>query len=767
MAVLAADPCASARALMGDQGSEAPGQLCGRLRKFIFEPGDNGFGVAVVEDEASGRIWTARGPLWGLLEGETVRLWGRVEDDPKWGRRFKVDSAQPALPTGPQALERWLRSGRVPGIGEVVAKRVVAAVGRGGVAAIRSDPTVLVGIAGLTGPKRRALVEAIAAIDAHQEAALYLHGLELGPALVQKILRRYGQDALRVVRNRPFSLAVDLVGVGFRTADRLARAAGMASDSPDRLRAAVAHVLQDLASQGHTAPPRAQVLAMVGDLAEVGVEQSAAAVDRGREAKDWYAVQADTADGAVVDALALPPLHQAEHAIAAWVASRSMVQGRIDTDDPRIGAAEQALGFALQGGQREAVARALRAPLLVVTGGPGTGKTTILRGVLAALGAEANVLLAAPTGRAARRMADASGREAKTLHRLLEYDPHQQKFTRDASRPLQAELVVVDEASMIDAPLAAALLAALPAPTRLLLVGDADQLPSVGPGAFLADLLASPHVDRVRLREVHRQSEASRIVTAAHQVLHGQVPQGSGRGEGGDFFVIPRQSTDEIAETLVEIVRDRLPRQGFDPIADVQVLAPVHRGPLGTQALSERLREALNPHGGATLRGLKVGDKLIQTKNDYDLDVFNGDIGTVVGLAHREPSAIAAATPALPFATEPLLRVRFGSREVQLGQAQLDSLELAYAVTVHKAQGSEYPAVVVPVHLGQHVMLQRNLLYTALTRAKRFAVLVGQPAAIARAVANAAPLARSTQLRRLLQQLGPQSAAAAAAEAAW
>ncbi len=751
----------------GDQGGESPGQVCGRLRKFLFEPGDNGFGVAVVEDEASGRIWTVRGPLWGLLEGETVRLWGRVEDDPKWGRRFRVDSAQPALPSGPHALERWLRSGRVPGIGEVVAKRVVEAVGAGGVAAVRDRPELLLGIAGLTAPKRRALIEAIAAIDAHQEAALYLHGLELGPALVQKILRRYGQDALRVVRNRPFSLATDLAGVGFRTADRLARAAGMAAESPERLRAAVTHVLQDLANQGHSAPPRATVQAMARDLAEVSDERAATAIEHGVTAGDWHAVQTDTAEGDAVDAIALPALHQAEHAIAKWIAGSDDAQSRDQTDDPRIAAAEQALGFALQGGQRQAVAQALHAPLLVVTGGPGTGKTTILRGVLAALGAQANVLLAAPTGRAARRMADASGREAKTLHRLLEYDPHQQRFTRDASRPLQAELVVVDEASMIDVPLAAALLAALPPPTRLLLVGDADQLPSVGPGAFLADLLAAPQVRRVRLREVHRQSEASKIVTAAHQILHGQVPQGSSRGDGGDFFVVPRQSTDEIAETLVEIVRDRLPRQGFDPIADVQVLAPVHRGPLGTQALSERLREALNPHGTATLRSLKVGDKLIQTKNDYDLDVFNGDIGTVVGLAHREPSANESAAPALPFATEPLLRVRFGAREVQLGQAQLDSLELAYAVTVHKAQGSEYPAVVVPVHLGQHVMLQRNLLYTALTRAKRFAVLVGQPAAIARAVANAAPLARSTQLRRLLTHLGPARQTPAVVEAPW
>ncbi len=731
-----------------------PNQICGRLRKFVFTPGDNGFGVAVVEDEESGRIWTARGPLWGLLEGETVHLWGRVEEDPKWGRRFRVDSAQPALPSGPHALERWLRSGRVPGIGEVVAKRVVEAAGPGGVAKIRSNPGVLLGISGLTGPKRRALFEAIAAIDAHQEAALFLHGLELGPALVQKILRRYGQDALRVVRQRPFSLATDLAGVGFRTADRLAQAVGVASDSPERLQAAIAHVMHELSNHGHTAPPRDQVQAMVAALAEVTDERAAQAVAQSVAAKDLIGVYIDDPQGDRVEAVALPSLDAAERAIAAWIAARS--QGAMDHEtavNPKIAAAEQALGFALQGGQRQAVAQALQTPLLVVTGGPGTGKTTILRGVLAALGSDANVLLAAPTGRAARRMAEAGGREAKTLHRLLEYDPHQQKFTRDASRPLEAELVVVDEASMIDAPLAAALLAALPEPTRLLLVGDADQLPSVGPGAFLADLLASPQVGRVRLTEVHRQSEASRIVTAAHQVLHGHVPQGSGRGEGGDFFVIPRQTTEEIAETLVEIVRDRLPRQGFDPIADVQVLAPVHRGPLGTQALSERLREALNPHGAQTLRGLRVGDKLIQTRNDYDLEVFNGDIGTVIGVAHREPTAAQSASQALPFATEPLLRVRFGAREVQVGQAQLDSLELAYAVTVHKAQGSEYPAVVVPVHLGQHVMLQRNLLYTALTRAKRFAVLVGQPAAIARAVANAAPLARSTQLRRLLREL--------------
>lgn len=756
MAISAPDSGADPLTATGAKVDAAqPLQLRGRLGKFLRVPGADGFGVAVVDDELSERTWIIRGALWGLHEGETVRVWGKAEDDPRWGRRFRVDAVQPALPAGEQALLRWLKSGRVPGVGQTVAERIVAALGPTAVAEIRDNPKSLQGISGLSAKKRQALQQAIAEIDAAEEGALFLFGLGLGPALVHKILRRFGLDAARTVRERPYWLASEIVGVGFRTADRIAQAAGLGPLDPARLTAALEHAVQELAGHGHTAPPAELVVARAAELAEVDRAPIQAAVTRAVASGTLVLVQVLHGSAEQRDRLCQRATCEAEVAVASWVAERCARSPRADQAlQVAIAGADAALGFSLQGQQRQAVEQALTAPLLVVTGGPGTGKTTILKGVfgaLAAIGvAPESVALAAPTGRAARRMADATGHEAKTLHRLLEYDPRQRRFLRDAQRPLQAELVVVDEASMIDVPLAAALVAALPPAARLVLVGDADQLPSVGPGAVLADLLASPMVPRVQLTHVYRQGARSQIVLAAHEVLAGRVPVSGVRGDGGDFFVIPRAAAEQIVETLVEVVRDRLPRQGFDPVRDVQVLAPVHRGPLGTEALNERLRAELNPTGAPTLRGLRVGDKLIQTRNDYDLDVFNGDIGTVVGLGATESAAAATGVQHLPLATEPTVVVQFGDREVAVRQSQLEWLELAYAVTVHKAQGSEYPAIVMPVHMGQHLMLQRNLLYTALTRARRFAVLVGQPEAVSRAVHNAAPLHRHTQLAHLL-----------------
>lgn len=739
----------------GSQGgpeTPSPTELFGTLTRFVWQSSTGEAAIAVVQDQASGRPWTVKGPLWGLHAGETVRLWGRTQQDPRWGLQFRVEAAQPALPQGTEGLRKWLSSGRLPGIGAVTAERIVVALAakspNQGVVLQRlvEEPELLKGITGLTAKRRAALLQAIAELDASEQSSVYLFGLGLGPALVRRILARYGANAGRQVKERPYDLVSDVSGVGFRTADKVAQAGGLGQQAPERLRAALAYSLQELANQGHTAPPEERLLAETARIAEVAIALLQPQLGAALLAGELQQARTQDSLGQSQAAVALAHFADGERLVAAFVAERSASHGEApELAEVELQRAEQALGVPLLGNQRQAVALALHARLAVVTGGPGTGKTTILRALLAALPPQTQVALTAPTGRAARRLAEATDREARTLHRLLEYDVRQRRFLRDQNRPLDADLVVVDEVSMVDVPLATALCRALRPETRLVLVGDADQLPSVGPGAVLADLLRSEQVARVRLKQVYRQGQTSYITAAAHQILAGDLPESAPRGQG-DFFFLPRHTAEEIAATLCEVVSEHLPRLGFDPQTDVQVLAPMHRGPLGTEALNERLRALINRDGQPAMAGWRTGDKLIQTKNDYDLEVFNGDIGVVQGVTAGLPSTDDQA-PAL---ITPSLQVRFGERVVEYLPEKMDSLAQAYAVTVHKAQGSEYPAVVLPLYLGHHTMLQRNLLYTAVTRARRFAVLVGQPEALARAVSNDAPIHRFTQLAVLL-----------------
>lgn len=745
----------SADADAPDPASAAPQTLCGELVRFVWQAPDGARAVAVLDDPRQGR-WKVVGPLWGVQQGHSVRVWGKVTEHPQHGKQFAVDAAQPALPQSAEGLVAWLASGVIRGIGKRTAQRVVDQLGDTAVEQIRADVEVLHGI---VGKKRRKVLHArLSELDAAEQTALFLFGLGLGPALVRKIQTRYAADTGRVVRERPFSLIDEIQGIGFRTADKIARAQGLDFAAPERLRAALRFALGELAAQGHTAPPRDRVLQAAAVAAEVAAPSIEALVAAMVADGKLSEVQSCDATGTVVAALALPDLAQAEQAIFDHVRAACAQTHRVATDgDPRLRRAADTLGFDLQGQQRQAVLLALTAPLLVVTGGPGTGKTTILRGVLAALdGADTQVVLAAPTGRAARRLAEAAGLEARTLHRLLAIDPSRPDAGRGKTA-LQADLVVVDEASMVDAVLMAQLVQALPASARLLLVGDADQLPSVGPGAVLADLLACPEVPRVRLDRVFRQAEASYIVRAAHAVLAGLLPA-SAPG-GGDFFFVPRGEADAIADTVCKVVVERLPKLGFDPKADVQVLAPMHKGALGIAELNQRLRGLLNPDGEAAIGGLRVGDKVLQLRNDYKLELSNGDIGVVLGttvVAVEDPETVDDGddepddeTEPAAAATLPALVVRFGDRLVDYPAPLLENLTLAYAITVHKSQGSEYPAVVLPVHGSQWAMLQRNLLYTAITRARRFCVLVGEERAVRRAATNDAPVWRHTRLRAL------------------
>ncbi len=711
----------------------------GLLERFVYRNADNGFGIALLRRD-DGIAATIKGPLWGLTEGDAIAIDGVVEDDPRHGRQVKVLSARPVVPGTRAGVLRYLKSGQIAGLGPTLAERVVDHLGDDALARIRTDPDVLKGVKGLNRKVRAALVEQV---EKHAEAAanaVFLYGLGLGPLLTARIEQRYGKDTVRQVRERPYRLAEDVPGIGFKTADRLARELGVPTTSPDRMRAGLTHALHELAQQGHTAPPETLVMANAMTILEVTEAPLAAAI---------AALLAEETLVRSGDALCLAELAHAEERLAQRLAELLGAASAARPDLPaRLTDAEAALGFTLEGSQREAVTRALQTGVLVVTGGPGTGKTTIIRGVLAAMARDQpRLALAAPTGRAARRLAEATGAEAKTLHRLLEFEPRTGRFLRNKETPLDADLIIVDETSMMEVTLAAALFDATPLGARVLLVGDADQLPSVGPGAVLDDLIQSHCIPVVALDRIYRQGEGSQIALNAHRVRMGQLPHSSPRNAEGDFFLVPREQPEDILAGVLEIVQHRLPQRGFEPIRDIQVLAPVHRGPLGTQALNEALRQALNPDGEPLGNGLRVGDKVQQLKNDYDLEVFNGDIGVVVG---RGQGRADNRQPGLPLA--PTVQIRFGERLVDVEGSALDNLQLAYAVTVHKSQGSEYPAVVLPLHPQHHIMLQRNLLYTALTRGRRFVVLVGPMRAIERAVQNDAPIHRYTQLRQALQR---------------
>jgi exodeoxyribonuclease V alpha subunit len=562
------------------------------------------------------------------------------------------------------------------------------------------------------------------------------------PALAKRIIERYGDRASRIIQTSPYRLALEVRGVGFQTADRIARATGISRDHPDRVQAGVIHVLGELSDQGHVYCPRqdlaSRTAAMLGvDLAHVEAAIAAA----------WAGGRVVIEDDKVFPAR----LAVAEASLAAALERLLKSPGHVLKNVERsIAEFEAKAGVELSLGQRTAVEATARHKAIVITGGPGVGKTTIVLAILDVFKrARLTVRLAAPTGRAAKRLSEATREEATTLHRLLEYEPSAprvmgQSFQRNVERPIEAQAVIVDEASMIDLQLADALLDAMPSAGRLVIVGDADQLPSVGPGAFLRDLIASGVIPVVRLEHIFRQAGQSNIVQNAHRILHGEEPVGARPEEPfADFFVVSRNDPDQAQATILELVTKRIPQRfGLAARDQIQVLCPMHRGSAGTGALNLALQRALNPHPISITRGnttFRVGDKVLQTKNDYDKDVYNGDLGVIERIDPEDGSLV----------------VGFDDRIVSYEGTELDTLILAYAISIHKSQGSEYPAVVIPLLTSHFVMLSRNLLYTAVTRARKLCVLVADPKAIALALAETRREDRRTLLAERLRRVLP------------
>ena len=718
--------------------------LAGAVERVTFHSEESGFCVLRIKARGHRELVTVVGHAAAVAAGEWITASGEWVNDRTFGPQFRSRFLKATAPTSTEGIERYLGSGMIRGIGPVYAKKLVRAFDDHVFDIIETDPERLREVDGIGPVRAERITAAWAEQKAVREIMMFLHGHGVGTARAVRIFKTYGADAVQVMSENPYRLARDIRGIGFKTADAIAMRLGIEKTAMIRIRAGVAHALTEAMDDGHCGLPAAELLPLAAGLLEAPEDLVRAAIDEELVAGSVVADRVgDT------PCVFLAGLHRAEHGIAGRlcrIAAGTLPWPRIDPDKalPWI---EQHTGLTLAKSQSAAIRLALSSKVLVITGGPGVGKTTIVNAILRILAAKgASLLLCAPTGRAARRMTETSGFEARTIHRLLEVDPMSGGFRRDADNPVDCHLLVVDEASMVDVLLMNALLKAVPDHAALLIVGDIDQLPSVGPGQVLADVIASGAIPVVRLTEVFRQAAMSRIIVNAHRINEGITPDLDKPGGESDFYFVPAHDPETAVLRIVELVRTRIPRRfGLDPIRDIQVLCPMNRGGVGARSLNIELQAALNPAGERKVERFgwtfAPGDKVMQIENDYDKEVYNGDIGRIDNV-DPEAGEITA---------------RFDDRVVTYGFGELDALVPAYATTIHKSQGSEYPAVVIPLMMQHYVMLQRNLLYTGVTRGKRLVVLVGQRKAVAIAVKAASGRRRWSKLREWMHpgQAGP------------
>jgi exodeoxyribonuclease V alpha subunit len=711
----------------------------GAVGRVLFSNDENGWCAVRLQPENAASV-TAIGPLLGVRQGDELRITGRWVKHAKYGEQFEVESYVHLAPSTLEGLRRFLGSGKIRGLGPARAAQVVEEFGLETLDILDQEPERLLDIHGIGPSTVERVRESWEKHRGIQQIMIFLTGHGVAPGIAVKAFKRYGPGAVDVVRSNPYRLAEEVFGVGFLTADRIARQLGIPDDAPERLEAGVLHTVVEAVGQGHCFVPDDALLATAANLLETDAETLPSAL-AGLIARQQVSVLPRNDEP---PAIYLPRLEKAEATVALNLAetletpaatkpiilntSIAWYQGRLD-----IRLAER---------QREALGAALTEKVVVITGGPGTGKTTLIRGVVEILGhKDQKVVLAAPTGRAAKRLAEATGLGAKTIHRLLEFNPITGAFNRHREHPIEADCVVIDEVSMLDVELAAMLLEALPPATRIVLVGDADQLPSVGPGNVLADLIISESVPVIRLDQIFRQTDRSLIVENAHRINSGDMPNVDDDPDSSDFFFVARDDPAAAAELAIDFATRRIPeRFKLDPIDDIQVLSPMHRGELGVTRLNERLQAALTPKGRELVVGwrrFRVGDKVMQVRNNYELDIFNGDLGRITDIDFEERE----------------LTVSFDGRQTAIPSDVLEDIVPAYACTIHKSQGSEYPAVVIVLHHQHHIMLQRNLLYTAVSRGRRLVVIVGSRRALGRAVHNATVRKRYTQLAERLRSV--------------
>jgi exodeoxyribonuclease V alpha subunit len=710
--------------------------LTGLVERVTFHNPDNGFCVLRVKARGQRDLVTLVGHAPVISAGEFVQSTGTWINDRTHGPQFKASFLRAAPPTTLEGIEKYLGSGMIRGIGPIYGKRLVRAFGEAVFDVIESQPARLREVDGV-GPKRAGrIVAEWADQKVIREIMIFLHSHGVGTSRAVRIFKTYGADAIQILSENPYRLARDVRGIGFKTADAIAARLGIEKTAMIRARAGIRFTLTEAMDDGHCGLPLDELVPMAERLLEIQAPLIEEALALELEAGEVVADEVDCRR-----CIFLAGLYRAERAIADRL--RSLQEGALPW--PRIDPAkaipwvEARAGITLAESQRAALRLALLAKVLVITGGPGVGKTTLINSILKVLDAKGvEIALAAPTGRAAKRLSESTGRVSRTIHRLLDVDPRRGSFRRNEESPLRCDLLVVDETSMVDVPLMHALLRAVPDDAALILVGDVDQLPSVGPGQVLADIINSAAVPLVRLTEVFRQAAESRIIANAHRINQGGMPDWAWDPHS-DFHFVPCRDAEDAAAKIIEIVKGRIPASfGLDPIRDIQVLCPMNRGGLGARALNLELQKVLNrPDENAIQRfgwTFGAGDKIMQVENDYDKEVYNGDLGFV-----RAVDAEAGE-----------VLVEFYGREVAYGFGELDELVLAYATTIHKSQGLEYAAVVIPLTTQHYPMLRRNLLYTGVTRGRRLVVIVGQRRAVGLAVRGGQSLRRWSKLKEWL-----------------
>ena len=724
---------------MADATSQPLETVEGALERIIYSNEENHYTVAQLLPEGGARRTEPIiivGNLAALNVGETVRAQGRWVNHKQFGRQFAVERFESVLPRTIVGIRKYLGSGLIEGIGDTFAERIVEKFGEQTLDVIDSFSGRLREVEGI-GPERAKRIKAAwTAQKSVRDIMIFLQGHGIGSSHAAKIYKQYGENAIVVVRENPYRLAKDISGIGFRTADGIAAKLGIEKDSIHRLKAGVVHTLERATDEGHTCLPREQLIEAARELLEAEV----ASIEN--------AMKLLSLGGEVIveeDFVYLTGLYKSERGVATKIhelRAAPLTLPSIDLDKALIWV-QQKTSVELAVAQQNAIKTALTSKIAVITGGPGVGKTTIVNSIVKILQAKnSKVLLAAPTGRAAKRMSEATGAPAQTIHRLLKYEPHEGGFTHNERHPLKGDMIIIDETSMLDIPLAYHLLKAMPLTASVVFVGDVDQLPSVGPGNFLRDLIDSDRVPVVRLTEIYRQAKDSFIITNAHRVNEGQLPVLDGPQES-DFFFIAEEQPEKVLATIKTLCSERVPKKfGFDPMRDVQVLTPMHKGLCGSENLNRELQSALNPSGpniqrfGRTYR---VGDRVMQVRNNYDKDVFNGDLGRVQHIDLMEQQVI----------------VEVDERKIPYEFADMDELLPAYAISVHKSQGNEYPCVIVPLLTQHFVLLQRNLLYTAITRGKKLVILIGSKKALSIAIRNNKTADRFSRLQERLRQPEP------------
>jgi exodeoxyribonuclease V alpha subunit len=718
-------------------------KLSGTIERVTFHSPDTGYAVLRVVPQGRRGIVTVVGKLISVNEGEHLEATGAWVRDPQHGEQFKADEIRCSAPSTIEGIEKYLASGLVKGIGPKYARKIVEVFRERTLEVIDESPSYLAEIKGV-GPKRIAQIrESWKEQKAVRDIMVFLQSHGLGTARAVRIYKTYGDQAVEIVRENPYRLATDIWGVGFQTADQLGGRLGIDRASPQRAQAAVRYALQKLSKDfGHVGCPEEGVIATTAETPDLPEDAIRQAVEDLRR------------EGEVVREPGNPPWLYLKSLFLAELGVARCIHKLLQAEQPlppidveaAVRRVEEKMGLELAATQRTALHAATRDKVLVVTGGPGTGKTTLVRGILDIFSSQRlRCSLCAPTGRAAKRLCETTGREAKTIHRLLEFEPAIGGFKRTAVHPLETDLLVIDESSMVDVNLMYQLLRAVPKHACVVLVGDANQLPSIGPGSVLTDLIGSGVVNVVRLTHIFRQASQSWIVRAAHAINEGEMPESAPPGGKGDFYFIESDNPSVIVDRIITLVRERIPQRfGLDPVRDVQVLTPMNRSELGTRSLNLELQKALNRCDGPAVErfewSFRVGAKVMQTQNNYNRDVFNGDVGQVVRIDELAREVV----------------VDYDGREVPYSYGELDEITLAFAKTVHKAQGSEYPAVVIPLHTQHYMMLQRNLLYTAVTRGKQLVVVVGSRQALEMAITNRDTSKRCSMLRERLVKLTEQ-----------